>query len=122
MPEYIILIREPEWNSAAVTEETWAEAMRQHGAFAQAVAAAGAQVLGGDALESAERAVRITPAREGAPAVFTDGPFAETKEVVSGYYKISARDLEQAKELTALVPTAGWLELFPVMDTGGVAG
>ncbi len=119
--EYIILIREPEWNSSEVTEEQWTEAMQQHGAFMQAVAAAGAQLLGGDALESSDKAVRIEPARDGRPAVYTDGPFAETKEVVSGFYKIGVESEAQARELAALVPTGGWLELFPVMDTGGQA-
>jgi hypothetical protein len=117
--EFIILIREPEWDSSAATEQDWAEAMQQHGAFMQAVAAAGGQVLGGDALESSDKAVRITPARDGSPAVFTDGPFSETKEVVSGFYKIGVESEAQARELAALVPTAGWVELFPVMDTNG---
>ena len=53
MQEYIILIREPEWDSSAATEAEWAAAMQEHGAFMQAVAAAGAQLLGGDALERA---------------------------------------------------------------------
>jgi hypothetical protein len=118
--EYIVLIREPEWDSSAVTEEQWAAAMQEHGAFAQAVAAAGGQVLGGDALESSDKAVRITPARDGAAAVYTDGPFTETKEVVSGYYKIGVENEEQARELAALVPTGGWLELFPVMQTNAM--
>ncbi|MCS5716526.1 YciI family protein [Herbiconiux sp. CPCC 205763] len=119
--EYIILIREPEWDSSAATEEDWAAAMQQHGAFMQAVAAAGAQVLGGDALESSDKAVRITPAHDGSPAVYTDGPFTETKEVVSGFYKICVENEAQARELAALVPTGGWVELFPVMDTNGQA-
>jgi hypothetical protein len=118
--EYIILIREPEWDSSQVTEEQWAAAMQQHGAFAQAVAAAGAQILGGDALESSEKAVRVTPARNGAPAVYTDGPFTETKEIVSGYYKIGVENEAQARELAALVPTDGWIELFPVMQTNAM--
>ena len=121
MQEYIILIREPEWDSSAATEAEWATAMQEHGAFVQAVLAAGAQVLGGDALESSDKAVRITPARDGSPAVFTDGPFAETKEIVSGFYKIATDDPAQARELAALCPTAGTIELFPVMDTGGQA-
>ncbi|MFB2584710.1 YciI family protein [Herbiconiux liukaitaii] len=119
--EFIILIREPEWDSSAETEESWAEAMQKHGAFTQAVAAAGGQVLGGDALESSDKAVRITPARDGQPAVFTDGPFSETKEIVSGFYKIAVETDAQARELAALVPTGGSVELFPVIDTGNQA-
>ena len=106
--EYIILIREPEWDSSQVSEEQWAAAMQEHGAFMQAVAAAGAQLLGGDALESSAKAVRIQPARDGQPAVYTDGPFTETKEVVSGFYKIGARATSRpASSRPSCPPAAG---------------
>lgn len=115
--EFVILIREPQWDAASATEADWADMMKAHGAFAQAVAAAGGQVLGGDALEPTSQAVRITPARNEHPAVYTDGPFTELKEVVSGFYKISVKDAAEARELAALVPTGGWVELYPVMNT-----
>ena len=118
--EYIVLIREPEWDPSNVSEDDWKAATAAHAAFAQAVAEAGAQILGGDALMPTATAVKITPARDGAPAVFTDGPFIETKEYVTGYYKIGVRDAAQARELAALVPTGGWVELFPVMDTNSM--
>ncbi|MEP6479843.1 MAG: YciI family protein [Rhodoglobus sp.] len=118
--EYIILIVEPEWDPSSISEADWTAAMAQHGAFAKAVADAGQQVLGGDALQPSSAAVRIVPARDGKPAVFTDGPFTELKEVVSGFYKISARDLAQAKELAALCPSPGHIELYPVLDTGSM--
>jgi hypothetical protein len=118
--EYIVLIREQEWDPSKVSEDDWKAATAAHAAFAEAVAAAGAQILGGDALMPTATAVKITPAREGAPAVFTDGPFTETKEYVTGYYKIGVRDAAQARELAALVPTGGWVELFPVMDTNSM--
>jgi hypothetical protein len=118
--EFIIHIVEPEWDPATASEDDWKTAMAQHGAFAKAVADAGAAVLGGDALQPTSAAVRIFPAKDGKPAVFTDGPFTELKEVVSGFYKISARDLAQAKELAALCPTGGHIELFPVLDTGAM--
>jgi hypothetical protein len=117
--EFIVMIVEPDWDPAKVTEEQWAESMKGHGAFAQAVADAGAQILGGDALQPSSAAVRITPGKDGKP-VFTDGPFSETKEVVSGYYKIGARDEAQARELAALCPTTGWIELYPVLQLDGM--
>ena len=118
--EYIILIVEEAWDPAQVTEAQWTEAMHAHGAFAKAVADAGAQILGGDALQPPSTAVRIQPASGGKPAVFTDGPFGETKEVVSGYYKIGVKDEAQARELAALCPTGGWIDLYPVMQTGSM--
>ena len=118
--EYVILIVEETWDPSQVTEAQWTEAMQAHGAFAKAVADAGAQILGGDALQPPSAAVRITPAQGGKPAVFTDGPFGETKEVVSGFYKIGVKDAAQARQLAALCPTGGWIELYPVMDTGAM--
>jgi hypothetical protein len=118
--EYIVLIVEEAWDPSKVTEEQWGAAMQGHGAFAKAVEAAGAQILGGDALQPPSTAVRITPAKGSDTAVFTDGPFGETKEVVTGYYKLGVKDAAQARELAALCPTGGWIELYPVMDTGAM--
>ncbi|HEX4057555.1 MAG TPA: YciI family protein [Galbitalea sp.] len=118
--EYIVLIVEEAWDPSQVTEAQWTEAMNAHGAFAKAVADAGAQILGGDALQPPSTAVRITPARGGNKAVFTDGPFADMKEVVSGFYKLGVKDAAQARELAALCPTGGWIELYPVMNTGAM--
>jgi hypothetical protein len=118
--EYVVFIVESEWDPSQVTEEQWTAVMKQHRAFAEAVEAAGAQLLGGDALQPESRAVRIDPPTSNRPAVFTDGPFGELREVVTGYYKIGAKDAAQARELAALVPTTGHIELFPVMDTGSM--
>jgi hypothetical protein len=117
--EYIVLIVEHEWDPAQLTEQQWNSAMQAHGEFAKAVADAGAQILGGDALQPPSTAVRITPANDGAAAVFTDGPFADTKEIVTGYYKLGVSDAAQARDLAALCPTNGWIELYPVMNTTG---
>lgn len=118
--EYIVLIVEPEWDPATVTEDEWTETMHAHRAFAAAVEAAGAKILGGDALQPPSTAVRIDPGHNGSAAVFTDGPFGETKEIVTGYYKLGVANAEQARQLAAQVPTAGHIELYPVMDTGSM--
>ena len=114
----MVFIVESEWDPSQVTEEQWTSVMKEHRAFAEAVAAAGAQILGGDALQAESQAVRIDPATADRPAVFTDGPFGELREVVTGYYKIGVKDAAQARELAALLPTSGHIELFPVMNTG----
>ena len=117
--EFVVLIVEEPWDPTAVTEEQWHVAMQGHQAFAEAVQKAGASILGGDALQPPSTAVRITPSGNGSP-VFTDGPFADTKEVVTGYYKLGVRDAAQARELAALCPTGGSVELWPVMNTGAM--
>jgi hypothetical protein len=49
----------------------------------------------------------------------TDGPFAETKEQLGGYYLVEARDLNDAIQVAAKIPGAryGSIEIRPVMDT-----
>ncbi len=118
--EFIVLIFEPEWDPAVVSEEDWMRVMQAHNGFTKAVEDAGAQILGGDALQPSNAAVRIHPPKDGKPAVFTDGPFSETKELVTGFYKLGVRDADQARELAALVPTSGWVELYPVLETTGM--
>jgi hypothetical protein len=114
--KYMIMILEPEWDEDAATEADWAEAMKGHSAFAEAVRTAGATIVNGDALGSARHGVKIKPATDGGTVQFTDGPFSETKEIVSGYYVIETKDREQAKELAAQCPTGGWIELYPIVD------
>lgn len=118
--KYLILILEPGWDPNDIPEGGMEEATRAHGAFAAAVAAAGAKILGGEALQPASASIGIAPAKDGKPAVFTNGPLAETTEVLSGYYLIEADSLDQAKELAALCPTGDRLELHPIWDLPGM--
>jgi hypothetical protein len=117
---YMVLIVEPEWDPADNDPAEFQAMGAQHRAFAEAVQAAGARILDGDALAPSKEAVRIQPARNGSPAVFTDGPFPELKELVTGYYKLEAESADQARQLAALCPTGGHIELFPVFDMSGM--
>jgi len=60
--------------------------------------------------------VRVEGAR-GGPVVTTDGPYAETKEALTGYYLIEAADLEEAVRIAAEIPAAwgGAVEVRPVI-------
>jgi hypothetical protein len=66
-----------------------------------------------EALEPARRAATLRM-RQGRPSV-TDGPFAEAKEVVAGFYLIEARDRDEALEVAARFPSAplGRVEVWP---------
>jgi hypothetical protein len=59
--------------------------------------------------------------RDGKPLV-TDGPFAETREALGGYFLIDARDLDEAIGIAARIPgaRAGTVEIRPVMDMPGL--
>jgi hypothetical protein len=79
----------------------------------------GELLSGGVALAgpSAGRTVRV---RNGLPAV-TDGPFAEAKEQLAGYYLLDTESLERATEIVAHDPAARcWaVEVRPIMDVAG---
>jgi hypothetical protein len=115
--EYLIVIREPEWDPTVLSAAQIEMDLAGHRAFQAAVADAGQKILASAPLQPQSEAVRITPSGSG--AVFTDGPFGETREVLTGFYTITAESEAQARELAALVPTGGWLELYPVMDLPG---
>ncbi len=72
--------------------------------------------IGGNALKPTATATTVR-IRNGAIGT-TDGPFAETKEQLGGYYLIEARDLNDAIQVAARIPGArvGSIEVRPIMD------
>jgi hypothetical protein len=82
-------------------------------------------MLGGNALQSVETATTVR-VRDGKLTV-TDGPFAETKEQLAGYYLLEARDINEAIQLAGNIPPAryGGIEIRPVrelQETDNIAG
>jgi hypothetical protein len=74
-------------------------------------------VLGGHQLQGPETATTVR-VQDGS-TLTTDGPFAETKEVIGGYYLLQADDLDAAIELAARIPAArmgGAIEVRPVVE------
>ncbi|HBW20178.1 MAG: YciI family protein [Streptosporangiaceae bacterium] len=114
MANYMILIYEEESRYANAGQEVWQQAMEAHSRFAAQVGEKGGKILSGDALEPTSTATSIRG------DVVTDGPFAETKEALGGYYLIEARDLDHALDIAKLCPAPyGGVEVRPVMDTSG---
>lgn len=113
--EYMLLIMERVAHFENFTPEQEAELDQRHRDFAAVIAASGAEVLMSDPLDAPEPLSRFTPSAEG--SLVTDGPFAETKEVLLGYYKLRVRDEAQARELAAQCPTAGYVDLMHVRTT-----
>jgi hypothetical protein len=112
--QYMFLLFDSEdWYDQVTTEE-WQRQMKLHTAFAEAVAAAGASILGGAALLPSSTASTVKQGDAG-PLV-TDGPFIETKEALGGFYLVDCKDREQALELAKICPS-GNVEVRPVMDT-----
>ncbi|MBX3092066.1 MAG: hypothetical protein KF801_06100 [Cryobacterium sp.] len=118
--QYLVLIIEEEWDESAVSKDDYDQAMKAHGAFAAAVAEAGAKILGGEALVNASTGFSVTPPRDGKPAVYTNGALTETTEVLSGYYVVEAESLELMKKLAPLCPTGGHIEVRKIWDMTGM--
>jgi hypothetical protein len=76
----------------------------------------------GEALNPTTSATTVR-VRDG-QTVTTDGPFAETKEALGGFYLINANDLDDAIELAAKIPAAkhGSIEIRPIFDFGAAEG
>lgn len=72
----------------------------------------------GEALQPVAAATTVR-VREG-KTLTTDGPFAETKEQLGGYYILDCKDLDEAIEMAALIPGArhGSVEIRPIMEYG----
>ncbi|TDF34701.1 YciI family protein [Alteromonadaceae bacterium M269] len=86
----------------------------QYFAFDEEVKAAGV-LVGGNALQPVSTATSVR-LRDG-KSVVTDGPFAETKEQLGGYYLFECKDLDEALKWAAKIPSAryGTIEVRPIM-------
>jgi hypothetical protein len=116
MPEYLMLIYMPAENP--LSPEEMAEMFPKWDAYTESLRDAGL-FLGGNALQGVE--VATTVRERGGETHITDGPFAETKEVLGGYYLVEAPDLDTVLEHAARIPNIayGSLEVRPILDTGG---
>jgi hypothetical protein len=114
MAEYVILIYENESAYVDASPKVWQTAMEAHTRFAGQVGEKGGKLTGGNALQPTTTATSVRG------DVVTDGPFAETKEALGGFYLVEARDLDHALEIAKLCPAPyGGVEVRPVMDTSG---
>lgn len=116
MARYVFLMFDSEDWYDGVDEQGMADEMRLHHEFMDAVRAAGASVVAGEALERSSSATTVRRG-DGTTPMVTDGPFADTKEALGGFYVIEAADLDVALRLAAVCP-AGTVEVRPVLDTG----
>lgn len=101
---------EPDYESAEFAAE-----MEQWFAFTNELTEAGA-MLGGEALQPSNTATCVR-VRDG-QTLTEDGPFAETKEAIGGFYLIEAADLDEAITWAAKVPSVGrgTVEIRPIME------
>ena len=108
MPRYAALIYGEEPTSEAESNsELWGKIMEEYMHFGEAGGAAGV-IAGGEALQPANTAttIQVTGGAKGGDVVTTDGPFAETKEVLGGFYLLDCKDLDEAISWAAQIPGA----------------
>lgn len=111
--KYLLLIAEEEGLRADWSEQDQQADMRRWFDYTDELARAGA-LVDGQALHDSSTATTVRVAD--AETLTTDGPFAETKEVLSGYYLIDVDDLDAAVKWAARMPTVGAVEIRPVME------
>lgn len=114
MPKYAALIYSVE---AEPSPEEWAQVMAEYGEFGEKAEAAGV-IVGGEALEATNMATTVHVDSKGAAVQTTDGPFAETKEALGGFYLLDCADLDEAITWASQIPGAwhGRVEVRPVVD------
>jgi hypothetical protein len=112
---YLCLIYDDEKKVATMPENESNAFMGEYFAFTDGIKASG-HYLAGEALQPVETAttVRVRNGKVGT----TDGPFAETKEQLGGFYMIEARDLNDAIQVAAKIPSAkiGSVEVRPIVE------
>ena len=114
--QYALLIYTEEYTEAP-SAEAQASEMDAYNAFGAHVRSRGA-MKAGEALHptSSATTVRVRDGR----TISTDGPYAETKEVLGGFYIVEAADLDEAIDYAARIPGArtGSIEVRPIVDFG----
>ncbi|HYH78570.1 MAG TPA: YciI family protein [Longimicrobium sp.] len=113
--KYLCLIYDDETMWATMPKAESDAMMGEYFAFTEGIRESG-QYLAGEALQPVSTATTVR-VRNGKLST-TDGPFAETKEQLGGFYMIEARDLDEAIQVAAKIPSVrvGSVEVRPVVD------
>ena len=112
--QYMLLIYGSEAGMKNAAAGDMEAMMKEYGDFTQSIVKSG-HMRAGDALQPTTTATTVR-VRDG-KTLSTDGPFAETKEQLGGYYLIEAKDLDDATKIAARIPGArtGSIEVRPVV-------
>ena len=119
--EYLLLIHDDEATWGAMSDDERGRLYQEYGAFSQELREKGAYA-GGNQLQPTSSATTVR-VRDGEQLV-TDGPFAETKEQLGGYYLVDVDTLDDAIGWAAKIPSArlGSIEVRPVVPMPVEAG
>ena len=112
--QYLLLIYRNDAEYSKLDPAERKQLSAEYGVFTQAIVQSG-HFKAGDGLQPTATATTVR-VRDG-KTLTTDGPFAETREQLAGYYLIEAKDLDDALAIAARIPEAvrGCIEVRPVM-------
>jgi hypothetical protein len=113
--QYLLLIYTSEAESAKADSAAMAKLVEEYRTFTQSIVSSG-HMRGADRLKPTSSATTVR-VREG-KTLTTDGPFAETREQLGGYYLVEAKNLDEAIGIAARIPGArvGSIEVRPVFQ------
>ena len=119
--EYLLLIYDVASAWGAMSEAERNAMFGRYIQFSKDLRAAG-HFVAGEQLAPSEKSRNVSVGPDG-KRVVRDGPFAETREQLGGYYRVWAKDLDEALALAARIPSAeiGTVEVRPLMDTSAYA-
>jgi len=111
--QYLLMIYQNEAEYGKIDPATLQKVMEEYGAFTQSIIQSG-NFKAGDRLRNTDTATTVR-VRDG-KTLTTDGPFAETREQLGGYYLVEAKDLDAALAIAARIPGAryGSIEVRPI--------
>lgn len=112
---YLCMIYDEEKKLGSMAKSDSDAFMGEYFAFTEGIKKSG-HFIGGEALQPVQTATTVR-VRNGKMSA-TDGPFAETKEQLGGYYLITAKDLNDAIQVAAKIPSArlGSVEVRPIQE------
>lgn len=111
--QYLLMIYHPEVEETKLSEAEAAAMHAEYGQFTRSIKESG-NYIGGNALQPTTAATTVR-VRDG-KTLTTDGPFAETREQLGGYYLVEAPHLDDAIAMAARIPGAkvGSIEVRPI--------
>lgn len=114
--KYLLLIYENEGQFMSLPEAEQGKIFEEYMTYTKGIAKSG-NYIGGHALEPVATATTVR-VKDG-KTLTTDGPFAETREQLGGYYLVEAKDLDEAIKLATGIPAVrmGCIEVRPIMPT-----
>ena len=112
--QYLLMIYRSEAELGKMTQADGKQMAAEYGVFTQSIIQSG-NFKAGDGLQPTSTATTVR-VRDG-KVLTTDGPFAETREQLGGYYLVEAKDLDAAIGIAARIPgaKAGSIEIRPIM-------